>query len=409
MSRARRAAFLASLLAAALLAPLLLRIGMADLRLQHSPQAALDWWPQHGAALAARAQQAALSGDDAAADAAARALLARHALAGIGHRVLAQTAAAQGDEARAALLFRHAARRAPRDRVAHAWLVNHAAMHGDFAAAVAHLDQLLRMAPGLLPDLSPTLASFAALPPARAALLRQLGAHPTPWRAAFLSWFARQPGSEALLSEVFAPLRSAPQPLLEGERGAWVDRLLREARIGEAYYVWVDGLDAAQRQHLGNVFDGGFELAPASAAGFGWEFGRIPGAAIHTSGTAGAEGQRALVVEFHDRRVAFAHVQQRLALAPGRYRFHGRVRSDGLRNERGLHWVLSCASGPQLAETPRFTGTIPWRDFDVALEVPAVACPGQLLQLRLAARIAPEQMIGGRILFDGLSIRSAAD
>ena len=101
--------------------------------------------------------------------------------------------------------------------------------------------------------------------------------------------------------------------------------------------------------------------------------------------------------------------EERLALAPGAYRLNGRVRVDGLRNARGLHWVLSCNAGQRLAETARFTGTSPWRDFEAAFEVPAADCEGQLLQLRLAARIAPEQMIGGRILFDSLHIRKNAD
>ena len=407
MSLLRGVAFAASVLAALALAPLIVRIGMADRLASQSPQAALTWWPQHGLALAALAQQRVAAAPERAA-ATARQWLDANALAGAGYRVLAQLAVARGDEAAAATMFRSAARRAPRDRVAHAWLVNHEALHGNFSVAIAHLDELLRMAPGLLPDLSPALASFAALPAARSALLQHLGEHATPWRASFLGWFAQQPESAPLLSALFAPLRAARQPLLGHERGAWTERLLRDGRIGEAYFVWVDGLAPEQRQHLGNVYDGGFEL-PDSGNGFGWTLGRTPGASIHRSGANGAEGERALVVEFHDRRVAFAHVQQRLALAPGAYRLNGRVRVDGLRNERGLHWVLSCNAGQRLAETARFTGTSPWRDFEAAFEVPATDCEGQLLQLRLAARIAPEQMIGGRILFDSLHIRKNAD
>lgn len=403
----RRMAFAVSVLAALALAPLILRIGMADRLAAQSPQAALTWWPQHELALAALAQQQVAAEPERAA-ATARQCLDANMLAGAGYRALAQLAMARGDEAAAATMFRNAARRAPRDRVAHAWLVNHEALHGNFSVAIAHLDELLRMAPGLLPDLSPALASFAALPAARSALLHHFGQHATPWRASFLGWFAQQPESAPLLSAVFAPLRAAPQPLLGHERGAWVDRLLRDGRVGEAYFVWIDGLAPEQRRHLGNVYDGGFEL-PDSGGSFGWTLGRVPGASIHRSGASGAEGERALIVEFHDRRVPFAHVQQRLALAPGPYRLVGRVRVDGLRNERGLYWILSCNAGKRLAETARFTGTSPWRDFEAAFEVPAADCQGQLLQLRLAARIAPEQMIGGRILFDALSIRRNTD
>ena len=100
----------------------------------------------------------------------------------------------------------------------------------------------------------------------------------------------------------------------------------------------------------------------------------------------------------------FEHVQQQLALPAGRYTLSGRVRVDNLRNERGLRWRLSCANNAELATTAAFSGTSDWHEFGLELDVPKLDCATQTLQLRLDARIRPEQLIGGRIWFDDLRI-----
>ena len=92
------------------------------------------------------------------------------------------------------------------------------------------------------------------------------------------------------------------------------------------------------------------------------------------------------------------------ALPAGRYALRGRVRIDGLRNERGLVWQVACLDGRELGRSDRFAGSAPWQSFVLRFERPADDCAGQVLTLRLDARIAPEQMIGGRILFDDLRI-----
>lgn len=386
------------------LAWLVLHIGVADLLVAQDPDAALAWWPHHDGAQLQLAEIAAEPGGDAAqAVARARAVLARTPLNGVAYRVLGRVADGAGDEAGALAHYRIAARRAPRDRPALGWLANHAVLHGDFTAALARTDQLLRVSPGLLDDTLPTLAALAAIPEARVALLRLLGEGAPPWRPRFLSWLSQQPGALPLITALFSPLRAAPQPLSMAERSAWIDRLLRETRVAEAQFLWIEALPDERRKVLGNVFDGGFELPPDNG-GFGWTFAPVAGATIHQEPTAGAGGEQALVIDFHDRRVAFAHVQQRLALPPGRYALRGRTRIDGLRNERGLHWLLRCDDGRLLAETERFQGSSSWRDFRVDFERPADACNGQTLTLHLDARIAPEQMVGGRIWFDDLRI-----
>jgi hypothetical protein len=72
-----------------------------------------------------------------------------------------------------------------------------------------------------------------------------------------------------------------------------------------------------------------------------------------------------------------------------------------------MHWVLSCAGGDKtpLGATARMSGTAPWNDFEFYFAVPDTpGCEAQLLQLQLAARIAPEQQISGGIWYDSLRI-----
>ena len=102
------------------------------------------------------------------------------------------------------------------------------------------------------------------------------------------------------------------------------------------------------------------------------------------------------------------HQWQMLALAPGNYRLNGRVRLDDLRSDRGLVWTLSCAEdGRQLAETEPMSGHTAWRSFSLDFAVPAEACGGQWLTLRVPARIAAEQRIGGVAWFDDLKINAS--
>lgn len=401
MRRMLFAALLGMVLAASWV---IVRIGIADALAEAQPEAALAWWPSHRAALlstataAAEAPQRSLE-----AIAVARQVLARAPLSGTAFRVIARSAEIEGDVPTALANYRIAAHRAPRDRATHAWLVNHAASRGDFETALFHIDQLLRIAPGLRTELQPVLGSMISLAEARTPLLRLMGETGPPWRSPFLQWWSQQPEAAPTLAAIFAPLRSAPHPLTEQERRFWIDRLLREGRVGQAHFLWIEALPETRRKTVGNVVDGGFELPPDNA-GFGWYFNPIAGATIHQESTPGVGGSQALVLDFHDRRVAFAHVQQRLALPSGHYLLQGRTRLDGLRNERGLHWQLRCDGGRVIAESERFQGNSRWRDFEVGFERPSESCSGQILLLRLDARIAPEQMIGGRIWFDDLRI-----
>lgn len=383
-----------------------LSLGMADHYATTDPERALGWRADHPLALLRAADEAAEDPvrADEAADFARRALHA-DPLDGRPYRVLARLAAEAGDEARAAELYGLAVRRAVRDRPAHGWLIDYHLRNGRPAEALAHLDTLLRLQPNLSGRFEPLLVALAGTPPAQPALVEVLQRRP-PWRPAFLRLVAtRAPDVEAV-TPVFDALRRGEGGLdPTRELGPWLDRLVREGRVGQAYLLWAASLPPERQRSLGNVFNGDFEHEPLPV-GFDWRFGRVSGARISRMKVPGSgDGGMALRVAFEDRRVPFSHVRQLLALPPGDYRLSLRARADGLRSERGLVWEVTClAGGRPLTATPPLRGHGDWQELEVDFTVPE-GCQGQWLVLKLPARIPAEQRIGGRAWFDDLRIR----
>jgi len=382
------------------------RMGIADLLAAKSPAASRLHWPKQTEA-SSRELQRLMAAPETAPDeiaALAREMLAENALSGTAYAGLAHAEDARGNRVKAAHLMMIAARRSPRERNSHAWLADYFVAKLDFPRSLRHFDQILRLSPRQVHTLMPALASVSTHPEGVKAVSRWLGEHAPPWRDKFLSSWATRAPSETLLDAIFDPLRRAAHPLTARERDFWVGRLIQQGRASKAQYIWIDGLPDEHRQQVGNVFDGGFELQ-ASDGGFGWRVGRVPGALIRQQGGAGVGGQQALMIEFQNRRVPFQHVQQMIALPPGRYRLHGRARMDDLRNDRGLVWSLSCSPGKQqLADSERFNGRRSWTPFAVDFEIPREGCGSQLLRLRLDARVPAEQWVGGRAWFDDLRI-----
>lgn len=378
-------------------------LGLADHYAETNPERALFWRSTHPVALLRAAELAAQDPARAqeAADYAHRALQA-DPLDGRPYRVLAQLALAAGDEARARELFQLAARRAPRDLPAHVWLVEHHLRNARPAEALGHIDTLLRVQPSLFPRFEPLLLALAAAEPAHAALAEALAKQP-PWRGRFLSVVAGKSGDLDAVAPLFEAVRKAEGGLAARELGPWLDRLVREGRVGQAYLLWAANLPPERQTSLGNVFNGGFEHAP-EPVGFDWRMGRVAGARMNRLASEGAGGRLALQVAFEDRRVPFNHLRQMLALPPGDYQLSLRARPDNLRTERGLVWEITCVKGgAPLAATAPLRGQGGWRELAVEFTVPE-GCQGQWLALRLPARIPAEQRIGGRAWFDDLKI-----
>src|SRR6185295_12408970 len=98
------------------------------------------------------------------------------------------------------------------------------------------------------------------------------------------------------------------------------------------------------RKRIGYVYNGDFET-PLSNVGFDWVVLPQDGVNVEAQAIEGAEGRRALRVEFVRKRWSGTPVQQYLMLAPGRYRLEGRGRADGLDTWIGVQWRLSCFHG----------------------------------------------------------------
>lgn len=398
----RRALLAAASAALILLAWPILGFFQADLDARTLPQTATVSSVQSITARALWLEQAADEVDSTALRREAQRLLLESPMRGVAYRALALVAEREGDTERAAQLHRSALRRTPRDEYSRAWLADQAAASGDWSAVVEHSDALLRISGRSAAELFKALIVTASHPVGLEALVRVLGEQAPPWRAGFINRLVRE-APLVLVDAVLAPLRDAPEPLSISQRDLWIDRLVREGEGARAYFLWLESLPDEQHRELANVFDGGFELAPGNS-GFGWRFDRIAGVSVDRRYIAGAAGRSALLIDFHGQRVAFQHVRQRLALMPGEYRLSGRVRPEGLQNERGLQWRLRCESGTALTETARFTGQSDWREFESSFSVPAEGCSSQWLQLYLAGRIPAERWAVGRIWFDDLRI-----
>ena len=186
------------------------------------------------------------------------------------------------------------------------------------------------------------------------------------------------------------------------ERRAFISRLEREGKWLEAYFVWLNSLDRTLLAHLGNLYNGDFEL-PLSDEGFAWRSHKLHGVLVDAAPTYGTHGGKALHVEFRDQRLRFHHFHQYLLLPRGRYRLRGIARPDSLEADDGVQWVVQCPTGtPEpLGATERFLGSDQWRQFSLDFQVPG-DCPVQDLRLASAGRMAGR--LSGTVWFDALTI-----
>lgn len=377
-------------------------LGLADHYASTDPERALAWRGNHPEALFQQAQRLAEDpAQSAAAAGFARRALQANPLDGRIYRVLAQL---ETKPEKAIALHRIAAARAPRDVPSHAVLIDYYLAQQDFPSALTHVDTLLRVQPATSSQLLPLLAQMATAPEAQPSLAETLLTSP-PWADRLLSHIVQNVPDTDALGVLMERLRKSPGSLSGPVLSAWLDRLTREDRWGQAYLTWVSQLPKDHLNGLGNLYNGGFEWAPGEG-GFDWRLGRTPGAWISRTAGPGVTGQVALRVAFLDRRVPFGHVRQMLALPPGKYRLTGRERAESLRTERGLVWTVACATsgGTGLATTEPLRGQTNWRDFAVDFEVPATGCGGQWLLLTVPARIPAEQRIAGVAWFDAMRI-----
>ena len=205
------------------------------------------------------------------------------------------------------------------------------------------------------------------------------------WWASFFGEACQKAALPGLQS-AFAGRVSAGR-ITDNERRCLIGRLQREAKWPAAYQVWLNSLPKDQQQRVGFIFNGEFEY-PLSNLGFDWLNANQDGVAITTETTEGTNGRRALHLTFVNKRFTGSPLQEYLLLSPGRYRFEGRGRPEGLNSWLGVQWGLYChdanSSGTrQLAASDSFLGSSDWTDFHQDFVV-SRDCPVQVLRLELA-------------------------
>lgn len=383
-----------------------LSLGMADVKSRTAPEQTLQWRPQHSAALFLLAEQqikAPTLLDQAKKNAAAA--LRAYPFEGRAYRILGQAAEIEKKPGLAFELYQKSVRYSPRDLESHAWLMNYYLRAENSDAATHHLDRLLRMQLQLLPQLIPVIGGLAVHPQSQEALIGRLIKNPA-WRLPAIRTLAAQKGAAERYAVFMNRLSKTEAGLSEQEQKAWLTALNQGQQWQLAYLNWATELPAQTQLELANLFNGSFEREPLGSE-FDWQFEHIPGASINLAFREGVVGEKALKVDFADRRVPFNGVRQTLVLPAGRYRLSGRVFVDDLRTELGLVWSVQCmGSNAELATSEPWKGrSSNWKAFSIDFAVPASQCSAQRLQLKLPARVPSEQMIGGSIWFDAMRIQ----
>ena len=318
--------------------------------------------------------------------------------------VLGWSADAEGDPERAIRLVQAAVKRSFRETAATYHLLVQSFAEREHGQVVDHADAILRTAPEMTRYIVPMLARVAEDEIAKGLLQQRLADNP-PWRGAVL---AALPGA---VTDVRTPLnlllalRDAGAPPGPAELRGYIDFLIRHKFYELAYYTWLQFLSAEDLARTGLLYNGSFER-PSSGLPFDWVIRRSSGATVQVTSAAGVMHGQALLIEFGYGRIDFGGVSQMVLLAPGNYRFKGRLKGE-LAGRRGLVWRASCVGGRKLlGESDMMIGMAPaWRTFDFTFTVPQdPSCRAQEVRLTLDARSASERLVSGAVWYADLTI-----
>lgn len=381
-------------------------LGMADAKALKTPEEALQWRRSHPAALFILSEQQVKNPEaNVSARENALASLKAYPFNGRAYRVLAQVSEAEKNSPLAHALYQKAELYSPRDLETRAALLNHALLGNQLEAAVYQLDMLLRLQPDLQPQLMPVIAQLADIPAAHDPLILVLDKNP-PWRVHVIKTLFTQEKAGERYPLFVSRLAQSKGGMPDAEQQAWLGALNQNKQWSLAYLSWAVNLPPELQKELGNIFNGSFENEPVGSE-FDWQFVSVPGASMDRSFREGVKGEKALLVQFSDRRVPFNHVRQTLVLPAGSYRLSGQGFSQDLVTERGLVWNILClGGGPNLAISEPWQGNSQqWRRFSVEFEVPTSNCEAQSLTLQLPARVPAEQQVSGAIWFDDLRVQ----
>lgn len=294
---------------------------------------------------------------------------------------------------------------APRRSEPQLQLGNFWARRGNAAEALPHWRRAIEMRDELRNSLFPLMLRLADAPPARPAFAGILNDPPLWWPSFFL-YALNNAAHKETLKALYLARANSPGGAEHVERRAYIDHLMHTGMWTDAYFVWLNGLNANQLSALGNINNGGFEHEIADE-GFGWRPATGDGFALLAEPTYGCNGEKALHVSLMGQPSRHPLAHQYLMLDPGQYRLQGRVRLDSLSAGKGLLWVVACVneSGSSvLSRSEHFLGADHWKGFASDLVVPA-QCTTQKLSLEIDRGTDSQTDYGGAAFFDDLAIK----
>lgn len=316
----------------------------------------------------------------------------------------ADTALAHDDPARADALVGMALRLRPADPEIHQRAARYWLFRNDSSRAIRHWSLAMEISPSLRPKLFPYLLKLAEEPRTWSAY-DALTTSPPSWWAPFFSLVAKRAREIKTVRRLYSLRRKSKQtPITQAERKSYVARLKQDGMIAQAYITWVNGLTRTQRQKLGLLYNGGFEIQSAGW-GFDWRMRTGPSVLIERVYTFGSDGGKSLHLMFDGHQSRFDGLHQALFLDAGNYRLSGRVHTDSLATEGGLKWIIRCLlpETRTLGESERFLGANEWRSFGFEFQV-SDACTLQEIRLVSVGKNPREYRITGDAWFDRLVI-----
>lgn len=293
----------------------------------------------------------------------------------------------RGDRRQARLLFGRALERLPAEFQALTHELEFAIEAQDPLKAVDHLEVLARRWPGRWPMVEKALPVVLSDGRAFEEVAKRFADEPRLRRIAIesLSGSAQTlPLAYRLVMTWFDGGGSD----LSGQINRLTARFIEEKRYAQAFLLFRLTRTAADRQALGYVYNGGFDLPP-SGNPFDWHLRHQAGVDLRIATEPEPRGAGVvphkgggLVVRFLDNPIRFRNVWQWLRLAPARYRLVVRYAAQKLKTPRPLKIALTCRDRAEpLAEIAFESGTFDAQEAAADFAVPVDDCALQLIRV----------------------------
>ncbi len=276
----------------------------------------------------------------------------------------------------------------------------------DYDGGLLEMDAMLKAHPEVGADVYPLFVALAAQKAGVKALARVLVQNP-PWRWDFIRHAITADSEAQSAYSILAAVRQEKGEVQTYEVRQLVATLVRAGKIDKAYFIWLDFLKDDDLRLVRSVFDGDFDRDSQNMQ-FDWTITPRKNARIAIENRRGSAVNRNLVLDFAADKGVFANVKQLLVLSPGNYAMSLEYMGQNLKTEKGLVWILRCASGTVLGRSGEFKTSGPWAQYAFDFKVPEEACPTQSLSLESSSRAVLDTPIAGQMYFDSIKIQAPA-